>query len=317
MDNAHTRAVEALQPFIHLANANSATSPRFVASLITNATSSPHTYVFGELLETPTIQSLSSPDTPAEYQSYLKLLQIFAWGTWQDYEATPNLPKLSFEQAQKLRLLSLLSLAKTIKPLTYESLMSALSLSTPGDLEALVTTAIYSSLLTARLSPAATPPTINVTSVAPLRDVQPRSLPEMISVLEEWQLRCGDVIGDLEAEIQAVKLNAAKRAAKEAAHQRLFDEALEKRKAAGPGSGGAGVGNAGGSGKGEGGKRRGRRGFWGMGNKREADDIDHDDGFFDAGEGMDIDEGAGAAGAASGRGIGSRTKRILAGGRQG
>lgn len=92
MDNAHTRAVEALQPFIHLANANSATSPRFVASLITNATSSPHTYVFGELLETPTIQSLSSPDTPAEYQSYLKLLQIFAWGTWQDYEGTKQKP---------------------------------------------------------------------------------------------------------------------------------------------------------------------------------------------------------------------------------
>ena len=109
--------------------------------------------------------------------------------------------------------------------------MFALSLSTPGDLESLVTTAIYSSLLTARLSPAATPPTINVTSVAPLRDVQPQSLPKMISVLEEWQLRCGNVIGDLEAEIQAVKSNAAKRATREAAHQRLFDEALEKRKA--------------------------------------------------------------------------------------
>lgn len=92
MDKAHTRAVEALQPFIHLANANSATSPRFVANIITNATSSPHTYVFGELLETPTIQSLSSPDTPAEYQSYLKLLEIFAWGTWQDYEGTKQNP---------------------------------------------------------------------------------------------------------------------------------------------------------------------------------------------------------------------------------
>ncbi|KAJ5631091.1 COP9 signalosome complex subunit 7 [Penicillium longicatenatum] len=319
MDKAHARAVEALQPFIHLANANSATSPRFVANLITNATSNPHTYVFGELLETSTIQSLSSLDTPPEYKIYLKLLEIFAWGTWEEYEnyqGTPRLPELSFEQAQKLRLLSLLSLAKTIKPLTYSALMTHLSLKTPGELESLVTTAIYSSLLTARLSPAATPPTINVTAVAPLRDVQPQSLPAMISVLEEWQTRCGNVVSHLETEIQNVKLNAAKRAVREAAYQRSFDEALEKRKAAAPGGGVAGVGNAGGSGKGEG-RRRGRRGFWGMGNKREADDIDHDDGFFDAGEGMDIDEGAGATGTASGRGIGSRTKRILAGGRQG
>lgn len=88
MDQIHTRALEALQPFIHLANSNSATSPRFVANIITNATSSPHTYVFAELLETPTVQSLRSPDTPAEYQGYLKLLEIFAWGTWQEYQGT-------------------------------------------------------------------------------------------------------------------------------------------------------------------------------------------------------------------------------------
>ena len=87
MEQAQTRALEALQPFIHLANSNSATSPRFVANIITNATSSPHTYVFAELLETPTVQSLRSPETPPEYQSYLTLLEIFAWGTWQEYQS--------------------------------------------------------------------------------------------------------------------------------------------------------------------------------------------------------------------------------------
>lgn len=98
MDHTHTRALEALQPFIHLANSNSATSPRFIANIITNATSSPQTYVFAELLETPTIQTLSSPDTPAEYQGYLKLLEIFAWGTWQDYqsELTCQIPNLKY-----------------------------------------------------------------------------------------------------------------------------------------------------------------------------------------------------------------------------
>lgn len=86
MDQTHTRALEALQPFIHLANSNSATSPRFIANLITNATSNPQTYVFAELLETPTVQALRSKETSEEYQGYLTLLEIFAWGTWQEYQ---------------------------------------------------------------------------------------------------------------------------------------------------------------------------------------------------------------------------------------
>ncbi|KAJ5125529.1 hypothetical protein N7526_007706 [Penicillium atrosanguineum] len=263
MDQTHTRALEALQPFIHLANSNSATSPRFIANIITNATSSPQTYVFAELLETPNIQTLSSPDTPAEHRGYLKLLEIFAW-------ATPNLPKLSIEQTLKLRLLSLLSLSATVKPLTYQSLMTALSLSSTAELESLVTTAIYASLISARLSPATTPPTVNVTSVAPLRDVRPQSLPKME--------------------------NAEKRHAKEREYQIQLEDATKQRQEA------FDVSNAGARSRpGAWGRRGGPRLGTGMGNKREADDIDHDDGYFEAGDGesgsrMDIDEGSGSRG---------------------
>jgi COP9 signalosome complex subunit 7 len=63
-----------------------ASSPRYIANIITNATSHPNTFVFAELLETPAIKSLRSPETPEEYQGYLKLLEIFAWGTWQEYQ---------------------------------------------------------------------------------------------------------------------------------------------------------------------------------------------------------------------------------------
>ncbi|KAJ5814909.1 hypothetical protein N7474_006686 [Penicillium riverlandense] len=308
MDQTHTRALEALQPFVHLANSNSATSPRFVANIVTNATSSPHTYVFAELLETPTIQALGSPDTPAEYQGYLKLLEIFAWGTWQEYQETPNLPKLSREQTLKLRLLSLLTLSTTTKPLTYSALMTALSLPTTSDLESLVTTAIYASLITARLSPASDPPTVKVTAVAPLRDVQPQSLPKMIALLTEWETRCGDVVSDLEAEIARVKNNAARRRVKEQEYQTLLEEAVKQR-----------TENAGNNGAASG-RAAGKKGVFGrlgaaaagMGrNKREfsADDVDEDDGFWDINtDGMDIDEGAGS----SSRAAGSRhSKRIL------
>lgn len=187
--------------------------------------------------------------------------------------------------------------------------MNALSLSSPSDLESLVTTAIYASLITARLSPATTPPTVNVTAVAPLRDVQPQSLPKMISVLTEWEARCGDVVRDLEAEIARIKTDAAKRCAKDLAYRTVFEDAVKKRlESAGGGSNmvGGRDGKKGVYGRRGGGLRLGA----GMSrNKREynADDVDDDDGFWETGDGMDIDEGAGFSRAAGSR----HSKRIL------
>ncbi|KAB8079152.1 hypothetical protein BDV29DRAFT_99816 [Aspergillus leporis] len=299
MDQTHARAMEALQPFVHLANSNSATSPKFVANLIANATSSPNTYVFAELLEAPTVQALRSHDTPAEYQGYLTLLEIFAWGTWQEYQATPNLPPLNNEQTLKLRLLSLLTLSATIKPLTYQTLMNALSITAPSELESLVTTAIYSSLITARLSPATSPPTVNVTSVAPLRDVKPQSLSTMISILTQWETRCGDVIRDIEAEVAKIKTNSAKRRTEKYDRSVLFEKTLADWGSEGgdrfPGSRKMGW---------HGGMRGGPGGF--VGNKREFSGDDFDDGYWDNGvdgafdspiaaSKMDIDEGVGSS----------------------
>ncbi|KAE8349789.1 hypothetical protein BDV28DRAFT_140470 [Aspergillus coremiiformis] len=317
MDQTHTRAMEALQPFIHLANSNSATSPKFVANLITNATSSPNTYVFAELLETPTVQALRSEDTPPEYQGYLTLLEIFAWGTWQDYQTTPNLPTLNNEQTLKLRLLSLLTLSATIKPLAYQTLMDALSITARSELESLVTTAIYSSLITARLSPATTPPSINVTSVAPLRDVKPQFLTAMVSMLTQWESRCSNVISDIEAEIAKIKADSAKRRAKEHAKTALVEKTLQNWTA----DGGELNTRSLGSKKGwHGGLRGGSSGF--VGNKREFSGDDLDDGYWDNGvdgtfdaqlaaSKMDIDQGAGSSIMGS-AGPGARhAKRVL------
>ncbi|KAI9376013.1 hypothetical protein BJX61DRAFT_26619 [Aspergillus egyptiacus] len=318
MDQVHSRALEALQPFIHLADSSSASSPRFVSNIITNATASPHTYVFAELLERPSIQALRSPDTPPELQGYLTLLEIFAWGTWQDYQRTPNLPPLSEEQARKLRLLSLLSLASTVKPLTYDILMESLSLSAPSDLEALVTTAIYAPLITARLSPATTPPTVNVTSVAPLRDVKPTSLPAMISTLTAWEARCGSVINDIEAEIAKIRADSAQRRAKEHARTVMLEKTLANWNP--DAAEASGLGDPAGQGRSKklgwkprdiGAAFRNRDFFGGSSNKREFDD----DGYFDDnvdeadphGSGMDIDEGSGARSGAGTR----HAKRFL------
>ncbi|RAO65851.1 uncharacterized protein BHQ10_001863 [Talaromyces amestolkiae] len=348
MDQAHARALEALQPFIHLTTSSTASSPRFVANIISNATSNPNTYVFAELLETPAVQALGSTDTPEEFRGYLKLLEIFAWGTWQEYQETPGLPALNDEQALKLRLLSLLTLSSTIRPLTYQALMQALSIPSAAKLESLVTTAIYSSLIVARLSPATNPPTVNVTAVAPLRDVRPQTVSTLISILSEWEGRCGDIINGIEAEIAKIKDQTIRNGVTD----RQRTEALEKAVIAAadadgddtvagfrgvgrnskhglrsgrgggvrPSSSSAAAAAAGGSGSGSGSNS----------NKREysGDDLeDEDNGYFDngsdggldvyGGSRMEIDEGAGA-GASAGRGGGAsrQSKRLLGVGRK-
>lgn len=88
--------------------------------------------------------------------------------------------------------------------------MSALDIATSTELESLVTTAIYESLIVAKLSPATSPPTLHVRAIAPLRDVQPQEISKMISLLAAWQDRCGSVIGDIEAEIAKIKTQAAR-----------------------------------------------------------------------------------------------------------
>lgn len=76
-----TRAINALAPFVALSK--SATSARAAADLVTQATSASNTYVFGELLQTPALQNLRND---AQYSNHYTLLELFAWGTWAQYQ---------------------------------------------------------------------------------------------------------------------------------------------------------------------------------------------------------------------------------------
>lgn len=255
-------------------------------------------------------------------------------GKHSDCSAIPNLPPLNDQQAEKLRLLSLLTLATNHVPLTYDAVMKSLSLPDHGALESLVTKAIYSSLITARLSPATAPPTIYVTSTAPLRDVRPQTITSMISVLAEWQERCGDVIKGIDAEIVKIKSDATERRAKEKSKAFLIENSLkgnfdkDNDDTAGGGAGSSlGLGSGGGGGAGGAGSKHfspfskegqaGLKQYFGSGgrNKREFSDTNDyavenrtlDEGFGDSE--MDVDSTRGESGEAR------HTKRILAGGR--
>ncbi|RVX69606.1 hypothetical protein B0A52_06670 [Exophiala mesophila] len=231
MDQAQSKALIAIQPFVHLATTQKSPTPRFIADLINRAISAPGTYIFTELLQTPAVQALKGTDS----DPWVTLLEIFSWGTLDEYQATSNLPPLDAAQTYKLRQLTLLTLASPFAPvndtnathhLTYASLMSSLSLSSPSELESLVTQSIYSGLLTARLSPTSYPPVVRVTSVAALRDLRPQSLPALLQILETWESRCVSQVADLQSQLETIRMIASRRTTLQNRRQAEIDTAV-------------------------------------------------------------------------------------------
>jgi len=180
-----------------------------------------------------------------------------------------------------------------VTTLSYTTLTTALSLPNTQALESLITTAIYSNLLLAHLDPLHQ--TVRVTSVAPLRDLAPGSIPAMDALLEQWSGRCTTTLTGIEAQIAGIRRRAYDERARQERDESVFAEQLakvEERKEK--------------DGKGQGqGKQGGMAGRWGniLGGKRSAagqEDL------------MEVDEGMGGG---SGVGGNRSSKRKGAGGR--
>ncbi|KAG6035814.1 hypothetical protein E4U41_005912 [Claviceps citrina] len=226
------KALDALEPYLALSK--TAVHPRAAADLISQATSAPNTYVFAELLEQPHIQALA---TNEQFAPHLSLLRIFSHGTFKSYQAhAAGLPALNEAQALKLRQLSLLSLARDRRNLSYHVLQDELGLSSAREVEELAIKAIYAGLVRGTLDP--DKKTVQVTSLAPLRDLEPGCIPDMIAALEHWSDKCTSTLSDLEAQIQTIRAAAAERedekSAAEARRQALVaDEREWEKKQAG------------------------------------------------------------------------------------
>ncbi|XDG08807.1 hypothetical protein ABKA04_008422 [Annulohypoxylon sp. FPYF3050] len=227
------KALNALEPYLALTK--SATAPRAAADLVTQATSNPNTYVFAELLQAPQIQALSQS---SEYVPYLQLLEIFSHGTYQTYNAaqatTPSLPTLNDAQTLKLRQLSLLTLVRNPHNLTYSALQTSLGLSSHRAVEELVISAIYGGLLEAQLDPRNQ--IIHVSGVAPLRDLEPNSIPSALAALRDFSSRCTSTLQDLASQVQSVRDSAVSRAAETqaaaATQAKLIEEQRQAEQAA-------------------------------------------------------------------------------------
>lgn len=262
-----TKALNALEPFLALSK--SATSPRAAADLITCATSAPNTFVFTELLETPSIAAAA----PSPHHT---LLQIFSHGTYSTYRSTPDLPELAPAQTLKLRQLSLLTLARQRQNLSYNTLGQELGLGSARELEEVVIAAVYAGLLSAVLDPARQ--AVQVSSVAPLRDLAPGAVPSMLTALTTWSDRCTETLTDLEAQIAAVRASAvAREKERRDAEEKLQSAVAEIKESEAKGD------DFGGKGGGPKARAPGKRSVMDIGNVPNAESMDVD-GPITAGE---------------------------------
>lgn len=147
------------------------------------------------------------------------------------------------------------------------------------ELEDLVISAIYANLIEATLD--SYNKRVLVSSVSPLRDLLPDSIPAMLSTLQAWSERCTSTLTELEAQIASIKTEAARRAKEEREWSTHVEKLMEVKEESGKegkeksgGGGGSGLFSGLGKRLGGGGKRE---------NEVEVGDMDVDDDEEDEG----------------------------------
>lgn len=223
------------QPFLALTK--SATSSRAAADLIDRATKATGTYIFTPLLDSAPVAALASSRDPID-RAWHTHLALFSHGLYSTYLADPDLPKLNDAQTLKLRQLSLLTLSRDKSQLTYPRLQTHLGLASARELEDVVISAVYAGVLAARLNPARQE--VQVSSVAPLRDVAPPTIPSLVAVLQQWSARCDATLAELERNMATIRADAAVALERKREAESYVEAAVEAEEMEGAGGGSGG-----------------------------------------------------------------------------
>lgn len=185
----------ALQPFCLLAKS---AKGKALTAIIEQALNSPNVYVFGELLQSPNVIALES----TEHKPHLELLRIFAYGTYQDYKKSQNLPPLSPQMLTKLKQLTIVSLSAEHKVIPYTVLLQQLDISNLRELEDLVIECIYQELIKGKLDQKYQQLEIDF---AIGRDITPVQLEHMMAVLGKWVQRSETLLKTIEEKVEYAK----------------------------------------------------------------------------------------------------------------
>ncbi|XP_052759993.1 COP9 signalosome complex subunit 7a-like [Mya arenaria] len=169
--------------------------------LIKQVLEAPGVYVFGELLEMPHIQELSTGDQ----KGYFNLLNLFAYGTHRDYkEKKSELPEVTPSMLNKLRHLTMVSLATKSKCIPYRVLLEELDIPNLRTLEDLIIEVIYADIIRGKLDQKNQQLEVDY---AIGRDIRPEAVPEIIAVLQDWCLGCEAVLQGIETQITKANTN--------------------------------------------------------------------------------------------------------------
>jgi len=191
-------------------------------NLIKQVLSAPDVFVFGELLSLESIQALANKG--GEAQQHLELLEIFAYGKFEDFKGRQNeLPKLSDKQAKKLKQLTIASLASESHVIPYERLLKELDVAELRELEDLIIDALYKDIVVGKLDHEKH---VFQVDAALGRDLRPQDMDKMVATLLAWGNQSEVLLKSIEE-----KMSLAQNYRSDVAdHKREFDKKLEEVK---------------------------------------------------------------------------------------
>jgi len=184
-------------------------------------------FVFGELLEAPNIKDLASFQS-GQFKPWLELLRVFAYGTYADYKAKPDLPKLGPKELTKLRQLSIVEYAAKNQVLSYRSLMADLDIGNVRELEDLIIDCVYMGLIQGKLDQRKH--AFEVQSVIG-RDLGPTEVADMTQLLANWMTGSEALLKNLEKKIEFANLTYEKKKKDTAELEKVKKDTIESLKA--------------------------------------------------------------------------------------
>ncbi|KAI8085090.1 uncharacterized protein BX664DRAFT_239425, partial [Halteromyces radiatus] len=185
-----------IQPFLLLSKSVKGAAN---AKLIMDTLEAPGVYVFSELYESPNLIEASSLP---EVKPYYALLELFLYGTYQEYIANAaQLPSLTPTQLVKLKHLTIVTLSENSRTLAYDDLLRSLDIATVRELEDLIIDAIYQGVLSGKLDQRKQQVQVDT---AMGRDLRPGQLDDMIERMVTWTQQTHTMMQVMEDKIQDV-----------------------------------------------------------------------------------------------------------------
>ncbi|XP_018330329.1 COP9 signalosome complex subunit 7a isoform X2 [Agrilus planipennis] len=163
--------------------------------LVKQVLESPGVYVFGELIDMPSISELAN----SNYKPYWDTLNLFAYGTFKDYLAnTSSFLQLTPSQKKKLQHLTIVTLATKSKCIPYNTLLDELGIKNVRDLEDLIIEAIYADIIHGKLDQKNSQLEVDY---AIGRDIRAADITTIVNCLQDWCSECENVLSCVESQI--------------------------------------------------------------------------------------------------------------------